>query len=865
MSVTAKSSAGPFLYNPALMPREELIASFLVRHSELEEVLRQVRAAQPQHAPQHVLVIGFRGMGKTTLLHRAAYAVEEDPELSRAWLPVLFDEEQFNVGELADFWLNALEALSVSAGRPDLRCLADDLAEKFREEALEEAAFSALRDLHLELDRRLLLLVDNVDLIFDRIGSDREASRLREVLQHEPWMLLVGSSSRVIEATYEYGQPFYEMFKVIELQPLEEEETLQLLSGLAEQYQATQVSDVVRTDPARLAKLRLLMGGNPRTVGLLFGVLKEGPTEDLRDQLQRLLDGCTSLYKERLESLPIQAQRVFDALAQRWNPATAEDIADDLRIGRGTASGQLHRLVDKGLVEKIKLPGRSMGFQVRERFFNVWCLMRGGRRGRQRLRWLVEAVELFYDVERIRREVVRIQDTLASSENKMQFSGAAEVAQVLAAFLDPDQQANVYRTLLAGLRRFPGEGHTEVDLEGLRRVALNGELAPVSVVDLLEQLKERTPRDPQVWWRYVIAQCQARINDRVDFKSLALEAERALDISMDSLEVNLAIGTLFYFAEWFDRSEYYLRKALEQDPGNASAWNLLTHVHLASGNPRRAIEVAERAVCDARVDVELVTALLILDRLAPFLAKETSLIELLGNRIISGQLNGEVVLSLPLTSILLSHPDSPSAEMAAKLRLLLEREAPILLPYPEVAGIAAAILAADKQWENVASILFSEPAKQKLASAIGMFVVALPPYFPADGWVELIEGTMRCILRHPLGDDEVVLNWVVVAALVAQRLPVSSRVEVAEALLRLLENRIKDSHFVFFRDVLRSVAEVEPFETASVSPQVKKIMQQLRDSVAVPWRSFWPLSHGGSLQAESETVTWHLSQSFKAP
>lgn len=841
MTATAKPSAGPFLYNPALMPREELIASFLVRHAELEEVLRQVRAAQPQHAPQHVLVIGFRGMGKTTLLHRAAYAVEEDPELSRAWLPVLFDEEQFNVGELADFWLNALEALSVSTGRPDLRCLADDLAEKFREEALEEAAFSALRDLHLELDRRLLLLVDNVDLIFDRIGSDREASRLREVLQHEPWMLLVGSSSRVIEATYEYGQPFYEMFKVIELQPLEEEETLQLLSGLAEQYQAPQVSDVVRTDPARLAKLRLLMGGNPRTVGLLFGVLKEGPTEDLRDQLQRLLDSCTSLYKERLESLPIQAQRIFDALAQRWNPATAEDIADDLRIGRGTASGQLHRLVDKGLVEKIKLPGRSMGFQVRERFFNVWCLMRGGRRGRQRLRWLVEAVELFYDVERIRLEVERVQATLASSESSKQFSGSAEVAQVLAIFLDSERQADLYRTLLAGVKRFPGEEDRSLDLEGLWRVAVDSELAPISVVDLLEQLKERTPNDPQVWWRYVIAHCQLRLKAEVDFKAFIPEAARALDQNVGSLEMYLSMSAIYYFSRQFDRAEHCLRKALELDRTIATTWDLLIHVYLASGQPQRAVAVAEEAAAEARVEAnELLLTLLMLARLAPFLAGESSLLDQLASRTIFGKSDSKDVMFLPLASVFMNRPDDPTDTAATVLRQLLEREATILLPYPEVAGIVAAELASQKQWDSVAEVMLSEVAKRESTAAIATFAMAVSRDLRAEGWVELINEMLRHIVRHARANDEVVWNVVVAGTFVAVTLPASLRVELVRSLLTLFEEQNKNATFdLVVREVLKMVGELEDRAAGAVSPEVEKIVEALRDS-PFPWGSFWP-------------------------
>lgn len=457
--MTTPGQMGPVLYNPALLRREELIGSFVVRHGELQELVDRVRSAPAEHAPQHVLILGWRGMGKTTLLHRLAYAVEDDPDLGETWLPVLFDEEQLNVGELADFWLNALEMLSIAADDRTIKERADRLSTTLKERELEEAAYEALAESARRLCRRLLLLVDNVDLVLSRIDPDREASRLREILQHEPWLMLVGTSSRAIESTYDYGQPFYEMFRILELAPLDERQTLDMLAGLAERYDAPDVGQVTREDPARIRKLRQLMGGNPRTVALLFEVLQQGATSDFRTQLERLLDSSTSLYKERLESLPVQSQRVFDALAKRWDPASATQIAEDLRIDRGTASGQLHRLSEKGLVEKVKLPRRALGFQVRERFFNIWCLMRSGRRSRQRLRWLMEAFDLFFDLERLRFEAQRLAASMPTADHTALVHHMEVAGALWRRLPEPVERAALVESLLDSVKRLdPGAG-----------------------------------------------------------------------------------------------------------------------------------------------------------------------------------------------------------------------------------------------------------------------------------------------------------------------------------------------------------------------------------------------------------------------
>ena len=51
-------------------------------------------------------------MGKSTLLHRVALAIEDEPEYEKTWLPVRFPEEQYTVGTLAELWSNVLGAVS---------------------------------------------------------------------------------------------------------------------------------------------------------------------------------------------------------------------------------------------------------------------------------------------------------------------------------------------------------------------------------------------------------------------------------------------------------------------------------------------------------------------------------------------------------------------------------------------------------------------------------------------------------------------------------------------------------------------------------------------------------------------------------
>ena len=403
------------LYNPSQLPREDLKNLFIARQPVLEELVSYVRATE--ESPQHHLIIGERGMGKTTLLHRLAGEIEESPGLAEKWLPICFDEEQYNVGGLADLWLNSLDIAAGKTGDRDLIQAIDELRRRSQVESLkdqdkkmEEEAFKLLERLHVQERCKLLFLVDNIDIVLSRLDPKVEARRLREVLinQEKPWLKLIGTSSRPIDATFEYGSPFYELFNIIELRPLDRSETVGLLQGLARVYDAEdRLGQFLARDQDVLNALCSLMGGNLRTVTILFAVLRAERNTDLSTLLTRLLDYHTSDYKDRIEGLPTQGQRVFDALALHWNPATAEQIAERLRIDRGAASAQLHRLVDRGLVRKVQIPASPMGFLVKERFFNIWCLMRGERRNRQRLRSLLGFLNSFHSQREDQRRSFR--------------------------------------------------------------------------------------------------------------------------------------------------------------------------------------------------------------------------------------------------------------------------------------------------------------------------------------------------------------------------------------------------------------------------------------------------------------------------
>ncbi len=397
-------------YNPHLWSAEQLRAIFVARKNELADLLHTLRTTPPETVGQHFLLVGARGMGKSTLMRRLALAVEDDPELSTAWLPLRFPEEQYTVATLGQFWANVLDSLAdalqhLGHSVSELDATAERIAAL---PATEQAAacLAVIDRCANERGQRLLLLVDNTDLLFHNIGRDAQWA-LRATLQSNPRLFWVGGSYQSLEAEGDYHNAFLDFFRVITLRPLRLEEMAQALQALAETFGGEaarqEMERQLASQPERLPTLRQLSGGNPRTTVMLYEILANGQNGSVRSDLEALLDNMTPLYKARMDSLADLPRKLFAHILEYWAPISVGELAAVSQVLNTSISPQLKRLELDGLIEKTTLHGTTRsGYQAAERFFNIWYLMRfSSRRQRSRLAWLVEFMRLWFSSDEL--------------------------------------------------------------------------------------------------------------------------------------------------------------------------------------------------------------------------------------------------------------------------------------------------------------------------------------------------------------------------------------------------------------------------------------------------------------------------------
>ena len=84
--------------------KQSLVEGFVIRIDEFVEIYHNLQQTSLLNHKQHYLIIGQRGTGKTSLMHRLNYAIEDDKKLNEYLIPIVFTEEQYYLSELVNIW-----------------------------------------------------------------------------------------------------------------------------------------------------------------------------------------------------------------------------------------------------------------------------------------------------------------------------------------------------------------------------------------------------------------------------------------------------------------------------------------------------------------------------------------------------------------------------------------------------------------------------------------------------------------------------------------------------------------------------------------------------------------------------------------
>ena len=381
---------------------EEIISQFVVRDHEFKIILEVLHGNIKSSSCQHVLVVAPRGRGKTMLLARIAAELRTKDKFSKHLLPVQFMEESQEIFTLADFWLETLFHLA----REITRCnpaLAQELREthvaltkRWQERGIGDHARAAVLAATDQLGTKLVLMVENLQALCESVDEDF-GWKLREVLQSEPQIMLLASATSRFESLDDVEQPFFELFRIVNLERLTTEDCRHLWEFISGKETSTR----------EIRPLEILTGGSPRLLIIIAEFARHGSMRQLMEELVALIDEHTEYFRSHLENFPSRERRVYVALIDLWQPSKTSEIAVRARMDIRKVSTMLRRLIERGAVI-VEGSDKKRLYVAAERLYSIYYRLRRERDEAAVVKNLVYFMAVFYSES----ELYEISDNL---------------------------------------------------------------------------------------------------------------------------------------------------------------------------------------------------------------------------------------------------------------------------------------------------------------------------------------------------------------------------------------------------------------------------------------------------------------------
>lgn len=461
-------------FNPGILQTdEEIRRQFVVRRAELDVVTQTLRDNLDTPCCQHLMIVGRRGMGKTMLLARAAAEIRTDPGLSASVLPVRFMEESLEVRDIGDFWCEALFHFSRECDVVDpviseeLLEVHDKLASRWRGAELAHRSRDTVLEAAERLGRKIVLMVENFRALCEEKGwEDRFGWKLRQTLQTEPQIMLLATATTRLAELDDYESPFYDFFRIVQLDPLDTEECGALWRAVGEQAE----------NGRNLRPLEILTGGNPRLLVIATRFGDSGSLRDLMEQLVILVDEHTEYFRNHLEGIAKMERRVYVAVLDLWRSSSSQEIAERARLDIRETSSLLRRLVDRGAVE-VEEAGKRRRYLAAERLYCIYYKLRRERDDATVVRQLIRFMEALFTeeefsdfVQRLRVDARESPDggkwlKIARTESRFRSVYEGQLMQELAAAFDEGE----FQRVLSEAERILGEEKlSDTDEAGVR-------------------------------------------------------------------------------------------------------------------------------------------------------------------------------------------------------------------------------------------------------------------------------------------------------------------------------------------------------------------------------------------------------------
>ncbi|MEG4504890.1 tetratricopeptide repeat protein [Microcoleus sp. F6_B4] len=393
-------------FTPSLMKHEDLEEMFVQRHDLANELVESIRLRILKPIEQHHLLIGMRGIGKTYLVSLMYHRVSKMEDLREKVLIAWLREEEWGVTSFLDLLLRILRSLQSEYPAEYKAELFDRVESLYGEspDSAQQTAAELLKD--FASDRTLLLLVENLDDLFEGLG-DSGQQQFRDYLETYHFCTIFATSQHLFKGIDRKKAPFYNFFNLHYLEKLNLEQVVCLLKNIAKLENNKELELFIETPKgrSRIEAIHHLAGGNHRVYMIFAEFLSRDSLDRLVKPFLQTLDELTPYYQARMAWLSPQQRKIVEFLCDRRGAVMVKEIAQRCFMTHQTASSQLKQLSGMGYVTSESI-GRESYYEIREVLMR-FCMDVKKHRG-EPISLIVDFLRLWYTQEELKQRLERL-------------------------------------------------------------------------------------------------------------------------------------------------------------------------------------------------------------------------------------------------------------------------------------------------------------------------------------------------------------------------------------------------------------------------------------------------------------------------
>ncbi len=591
----------PSLYNPKDIPPNAMKEIFTDRDEILKKLRKVLKSFTKKGERRHTLLIGDRGVGKSTILIKLCQDLLEKKK--KVIIPLLFTD--WNLHDLKDLGDVLLRFTQEIAGN---KWLNNKGAQKLTLEEKINQAEKILRE--SSLNSKFVLFVENLQEFFDNNRKTKKYMEgMRAFFENNPNLLFIGSSVGLPKAFLNYHHPFFGFFDIVNVEPFDEEEMILQIENMAKHYNIANLLDqkgrLKKDVKIKVKSIHHITSGYPRLGVCLFDILTFENPAIVMCIFNNVMDVLTPYFEGMEQKLSMNEKYAFGLIVKSIAPDVTrktfsiKELSKIEEIDNDLMRSLLSKLKTKGFITVTEKKGRILIYRIANPLFALWFIKSHIKDASESGRHILEFIHAFYTLDEILEKFGSLE---TPGEAEMPVIAAVEKLRGEYVYVVADAGVKLAKEgkIKEALKKFDKAieaAKRKQDKKTLAKILINKgtalrELARYEeALEMYEKSIKIAPKNPYTWY------LKGKAFNKLGKSKEALKAyEKSIELKPKHADQWYGIGHAFRELGKHEKALEAYEKSIELKPKHGCYWHGKGNALLNLGEHEIGLKAYEKSI-----------------------------------------------------------------------------------------------------------------------------------------------------------------------------------------------------------------------------------------------------------------------------